>query len=71
MKDLVCIRTFTSHGEATVAQGLLRSCGIESLIRADDAGGADPLLVIVGPGMIRLMVKHADAEEAVGILNGS
>ena len=64
--DLVAVRTFMNHIEADLAQSALEAAGIESAISADDAGGTRPHLW-VGAG-VRLLVRQADVERAVEIL---
>jgi hypothetical protein len=66
--ELQVVGTFGNRVEAEVAQGALRSAGIESLISADDAGGIRPDL---GRRGIRLMVRAEDAEEAAALIGGA
>ena len=67
MSDLVIIARFVSRPEATVAQSLLRSEGIETLMPDFNA-----LLADYDPSMMehgwRLLVHENDAEEARAIL---
>jgi division protein CdvB (Snf7/Vps24/ESCRT-III family) len=67
MSDLVIIARFSSRPEAIVAQSLLRSEGIETLMPDFNV-----LMAEFDPSMMehgwRLMVHEADAEEARGIL---
>jgi hypothetical protein len=63
--DLVAVRTFLNHIEADLAKGALEAAGIESAISADDAGGTRPHLWVGG---VRLLVRQADVERAVEIL---
>jgi hypothetical protein len=67
MADLVVVARFTSRPEAVVAQSLLRSEGIESLMPDFNVLMAD-----FDPSMMesgwRLMVRDEDAEDAREIL---
>ncbi len=67
MSDLVIIARFSSRPEAIVAQSLLRSEGIETLMPDFNV-----LMAEFDPSMMehgwRLMVHEADAEEAREIL---
>jgi hypothetical protein len=62
---LIKIRTFATRSEAEVAQGALAAAGIESVLAADDAGGAYPFPL---PGSADLLVDEADAATASQIL---
>ena len=64
--ELVAVRTFINHIDADLAKGALEAAGIDSAISADDAGGTRPHLW-VGAG-VRLLVRQADVERAVEIL---
>jgi hypothetical protein len=64
--DLIVIRTFGNMFEAEVAQSALEAAGIESLLRADDAGGVQPGLW-VGRG-VELLVHAEDAGRANEVL---
>jgi hypothetical protein len=67
MSDLVIVASFASRPEATVAQSLLRSEGIETLMPEFNA-----LLADYDPSMMehgwRLLAHKDDAEEARAIL---
>jgi hypothetical protein len=63
----VTIRTFGSHEAAELAVANLEAHGIECLVNADDCGGMYPNLT--APGGVRLLVRAADAEAAVALLN--
>jgi hypothetical protein len=67
--DLVVLSTFTNHIEADLARSALDAMGIESLVRADDAGGTQPGLW-TGSG-VQILVKARDAELAQVVLSGS
>ena len=62
--DLVVISTFPSMTDAQIAKGVLDAAGIDSMIRADDAGGMYP--TIRGAA---LLVRSEDAVDARAILD--
>jgi hypothetical protein len=64
--DAVVLETFSNRIEAEMAAGLLTSEGIEAMVRADDAGGAYPMLQFVRG--VRLMVFKEDEARAREIL---
>lgn len=57
--DLVVVGTFSSTTDAHLAKGRLDAAGIESMIRADNAGGMYPVLAGA-----ELLVRADDAESA-------
>ena len=57
--DLVAVSMFRSVADAQVAQGILDEVGIESMIRADNAGGMYPAL-----SGAELLVRAEDAAQA-------
>jgi hypothetical protein len=61
---LAVVATFPSNADAQIAKGVLDDVGIESMIRADDAGGMYP--AIQGT---ELLVKEEDVERANDALN--
>ncbi len=63
----ICLRTYLTRNEAELDQALLRSCDIETIIQADDAGGMQPHLLF-GNGGVRLLVHSARADEAAQVL---
>jgi hypothetical protein len=63
------IGRFSSRAEAELARGLLDSVGIQSFIRADDAGTMHPELAQIGRQGIALMVDPADADAARSLLD--
>jgi hypothetical protein len=67
--DLVILSTFNNQIEADLARSALEAIGIESMIRADDAGGEQPGLW-VGEG-VQILVRERDAELARTVINGS
>ena len=66
--ELVVIRTFLNKMETQIAQGSLGAANIESMVSADDAGGARPGLWMSG---VRLLVRAVDVERATRILQQS
>ena len=58
---------FATRSDAELAQGALEAAGIESVIEADDAGGAYPFDLTGGA---RLLVAKEDAEDAAAVLGG-
>lgn len=69
MGDLLIIKTFPDRTQAELARSTLQSCGIESIVRADDCGGARPSLAI-GSGGVQLFVREEDAGRAGEVLKG-
>jgi len=67
--DLVILSTFNNQIEADLARSALEAMGIESMVRADDAGGEQPGLW-VGEG-VQILVREGDAELARTVINGS
>jgi hypothetical protein len=57
--DLVSIATFRSPVDAQIAKGILDEVGIESMIRADNAGGMYPAI-----SGAELLVRSEDAHKA-------
>lgn len=66
--DLVVLRTFLNDIDAQLAKTALEAAEIDSMIRADDAGGMRPHLW-VGSG-VELVVRAEDVERANEILGG-
>ena len=64
--DAVILETFSSRMEAEMAARLLEAEGIDTLIMADDAGGAYPMLQFVRG--VRLLVFKEDEARAREIL---
>jgi hypothetical protein len=62
--DLVVVSTFRSTADAQIAKGILDEDGIESVIRADDAGGMYPAI-----SGAELLVRNEDVEKANEALN--
>lgn len=63
-QDLVVIATFPSVTDAEIAKGALDAAGIDSMVRADDAGGMYP--TIRGA---QLLVRSEDAAQGRDVLN--
>lgn len=63
-QDLVVVSTFPSVTDAQIAKGVLAEAGIDSMIRADDAGGMYP--TIRGA---QLLVRSEDVVDAREVLN--
>jgi hypothetical protein len=66
LDDAIVLETYPNRIEAEMAAGLLSSEGIEVLVRADDAGGAYPMLQFVRG--VRLLVASDDEARAREIL---
>ena len=64
--DLVVLRTFLNDIDAQLAKTALEAADIDSMIRADDAGGMRPHLW-VGSG-VELVVRAEDVERANEVL---
>ena len=60
--ELVAVRTFFHHIDADLAKTALEAAGIESVVSADDAGGA------WAGTSVRLLVSEADFTQADEIL---
>jgi hypothetical protein len=67
--DLIILSTFNNHIQADLARSALDAMGIESMVRADDAGGEQPGLWI-GEG-VQILVRERDAELAKMVISGS
>jgi cell division protein FtsN len=64
---MVEVGVYATRADAELARASLEAAGIESVISADDAGGAFPFAL--GSGA-RLFVDEADAEDATAVLAG-
>jgi hypothetical protein len=62
--DLVVIARFRSTADAEIAKGILDEAEIESMIRADNAGGMYPAI-----GEAELLVRTEDSQKANEELN--
>ena len=62
--DLISISTFRSITDAQIAKGILDAAGIDSMIRADTAGGMYPAL-----SGAELLVRAEDADKAYRALH--
>jgi hypothetical protein len=67
--ELVVLRTFTNHIEADLARSALEAVGIESMVRADDAGGLEPGLWVAT--RVQLVVRAEDQQWAAEVLSAS
>jgi hypothetical protein len=63
--DLVVVSTFRSTADAQIAKGILNEAGIESMIRADNAGGMYPAI-----SGAELLVRREDVQKASDGLSG-
>jgi hypothetical protein len=61
--QLVCVQTFRTRAEAELARESLAAAGIHATVRADDAGGTEPALVLTTGGA-KVLVPLADAPRA-------
>lgn len=59
LSNLTVVSTFPSTADAQIAKGILDEVGINSMIRADDAGGMYPAI-----GGAELLVRAEDVEKA-------
>jgi Putative prokaryotic signal transducing protein len=62
---LIEIGAYATRADAELAQAALTAAGVQSVIAADDAGGAYPFDLSGGP---RLLVDETDAQQAASIL---
>jgi Putative prokaryotic signal transducing protein len=58
--------SYSSRTEAEIGQAVLAAAGIQSVLEADDSGGADRFDPAAGA---RLFVHEADAEDARSLLD--
>ena len=63
---MIVVGTFTTRGDAEVAQAALAAAGVQSVLESDDAGGAYPFDL---SGGARLLVDEADAQFAAAVLS--
>ena len=63
---MVEVGVYRTRSDAELAQTALAAAGIQSVLAADDAGGAYPFDL---SGAARLLVDEADAEDAAAILS--
>lgn len=64
--SLITISTFRSATDAQIAKGILDEAGIESMIRADNAGGMYPAI-----SGAELLVRPEDSARAHDALTGA
>jgi hypothetical protein len=62
---MIEVATFGTRADAELAQGALAAAGIQSVVSADDAGGAYPFDLT---NRARLLVEEDDVEAAREIL---
>lgn len=62
---MIEVAAFPTRSEAEIAQGALAAAGIESVLVADDAGGAYPFDL---SGGVRMLVEEKDADDAAAVL---
>jgi hypothetical protein len=62
---VVQVGAYPTRSDGEFAQATLAAAGIQSVLAADDAGGAYPFDLT---GAARLLVNEADAEDAAGLL---
>jgi len=67
MQKFVCVSTYPDDMEARLAQATLAAAGIESFIKADDAGGMLQFLEYTKG--VQLLVDEKDLEEARVVLS--
>jgi hypothetical protein len=65
MDARVEVGSYATRSDAELAQAALAAAGIESVVSADDAGGAYPFDLTGGA---HLFVEEADAEDAAVVL---
>jgi hypothetical protein len=64
---LVVVQAYSSRAEADLAKGALKVAGIESMIKADTAGGMREHLAWAGAGF-QILVREEDATAAKELL---
>lgn len=64
---MIQVGGYPTRSDAELAQTALTAAGIESVVTADDAGGAYPFDL---SGGARLLVDDVDAEDAAAVLSG-
>ena len=64
---MILLHNFNSRLDAELAQSLLASEGIETLIQADDMGGYRPYLSLIS-GANLMLLDHTKLEDAVELL---
>jgi Putative prokaryotic signal transducing protein len=63
--EMIEVGAYPTRSDAELAQSALTAAGIQSVLEADDAGGAYPFDLTGGA---RLLVDEADAESAAAVL---
>lgn len=64
MDNTVCVKTYNTRLEADLDRSYLQSLGIESIVTADDLGGAYPFPFQPNSAGVSLLVKKSDFEKA-------
>ena len=67
--DLVVLRNYNNHIDADLARSALDAVGIESMVRADDAGGMETGLW--SSNGVQILVRSEDVQWAEEVLSGS
>lgn len=62
--ELAVVATFRTTADAQMAKGILDEIGIDSMVRADNAGGMYPAI-----GGAELLVRAEDVQKANEALN--
>ena len=65
--ELVCLRTFNERTQAELVKSYLNACGIDVVIKADDAGGLLPSITMSSAKPC-ILVRVQDAAEAQRLL---
>jgi hypothetical protein len=65
-EDFINFKTYSARYEAELAQSVLETNGIETLISSDDAGGVGPALAFTRG--VQLLVKEEDIQKAEELL---
>lgn len=71
MNEIVCLKIYNSRIEAELAQTLLESAGIASMVSADDVGGLYSMKFTLSGGGAKLLVSEADFASAQEIINSN
>jgi hypothetical protein len=64
---MIQVGAYPTRSDAELAQSALAAAGIQSVVTADDAGGAYPFDLT---GAARLLVDDVDADDAATVLSG-
>lgn len=69
VKELVNVKTFTTRIEAEVAKSFLSSQGIDTIVTADDEGGAYPFPMQPTIRGVQLLVNRINLKKAKALLD--